>query len=83
MAKKSITYGVGTIANTSVTNAIISDPVVDILDVVLEIKESLAHIEERLAILEPHLQDHEQYPALKEAYDQYKTVEKLMKKKDD
>lgn len=36
-------------------------------------------IKERLAILEPSFHLHEEYPALKAAYDNYKLVERMVK----
>ena len=43
----------------------------------VSIKESISKINERLAILEPDFVLMEKYTALKELYDQYKTLEAL------
>jgi len=39
-----------------------------------QIEARLSNIETRLLILHPHLELHEKYPALKEAYDAYQTI---------
>jgi len=44
----------------------------------VDIKETLEQIKERLLILEPNFAMHEKYPALKDAYEQYKMLEKLL-----
>lgn len=44
-----------------------------------EMKEKIEAIEDRLAILRPDETLHEKYPALKEAYEHYKLIEKLVK----
>jgi hypothetical protein len=44
-----------------------------------KVMKRLEIIEERLLIVEPDLSLHEKYPALKEAYEQYKIIEKLVK----
>ena len=43
-----------------------------------EIETRLETIEERLAIILPNDEFHKKYPALKEAYDHYKLIEKLV-----
>ncbi len=46
-----------------------------------QIKERLSVIEKRLAILEPDQDLQDKYPALQEAYDHYKLIEKLVESK--
>ncbi len=50
------------------------DPVMPILD----IQERLANVEKRLLIIENTQGWHDKYPALKAAYDEYKTIEGLI-----
>ena len=40
--------------------------------------DRMAKIEERLAILEPNQELQDKYPALQEAYEAYKIIEKLV-----
>ncbi len=47
-------------------------------DEIKKIEGRLHKIEERLCILSPAFELHEKYPALKEAYDAYCLVEKLV-----
>ena len=49
---------------------------VDRIDV---ITKDLTLIKDRLLLIEEDFKKHEQYPALKEAYEQYKTIEALLK----
>lgn len=44
----------------------------------IDVGEFMKTIGERLCVLQPNLEAHEQYPALKDAYDQYKMLEKLL-----
>jgi hypothetical protein len=44
-------------------------------------KEFMQSIEERLLILQDDFEKHEMYPALKDAYEKYKLIEKLMRNK--
>jgi hypothetical protein len=44
-----------------------------------ELKERLEVIEKRLMIIHPDKELHEKYPALKEAYEAYRIVERLIK----
>lgn len=44
-----------------------------------DIKERISAIEDRLAIIRPDEALQEKYPSLKEAYDHYKLIEKLVK----
>jgi hypothetical protein len=44
----------------------------------LKVAETLETILERMLILQPNFEKMEQYPALKEAYDNYKLVEALI-----
>lgn len=44
-----------------------------------DIAEDIRMIKERLAILEPSFHLHEEYPALKAAYENYKLVERMVK----
>lgn len=44
----------------------------------MNLAETLEKISDRLAILEPDLEKMEKYPALKEAYENYKIVEALI-----
>ena len=44
----------------------------------MKVAETLECIMDRLAILEPDFDKMEKYPALKEAYDNYKTIEALV-----
>lgn len=44
-----------------------------------KIQERLSVVEERLLIIYPDKEMHEKYPALKEAYEAYKVIEKLVK----
>jgi len=44
----------------------------------VNVGEVLKSISERLCIIQPNFAAMEQYPALKNAYDQYKMVEKLL-----
>lgn len=46
---------------------------------IAKINKRLDAIEERLLIINPNESMHEKYPALKEAYEAYKIVEKLVK----
>ncbi len=43
-----------------------------------EMQARLAKIEERLAILQPNEELQKRYPALREAYEHYKLIEKLV-----
>ncbi len=43
-----------------------------------ELAETLRDIKERLLILTPNFQMHEKYPMLKELYDEYKAMERLL-----
>ena len=71
------TIGSGTICIDSAAWSPISINLKDNLDF-LELKYRLEKIEEQLAILYPNNKLHEKYPSLKEAYDQYKLIEKLV-----
>lgn len=44
----------------------------------VDINKRLDQIEARLLILQPAIELHEKYPALKEAYEHYKLIEKLV-----
>ena len=44
----------------------------------LKVAQTLESIMERLAILEPDFDKIDRYPALREAYDNYKTIEALL-----
>lgn len=44
----------------------------------LKVADTLEKIMERLSIIEPDFDKMEKYPALKEAYDNYKTIEALL-----
>lgn len=50
-----------------------------------EVVDFMREIKDRLLILTPNFEKHEKFPALKELYDQYRVMEKLMKEelKDD
>jgi len=43
-----------------------------------DVLRRLVEVEKRLAILEPNQELHEKFPALQEAYDHYKLIEKLV-----
>jgi hypothetical protein len=43
-----------------------------------ELIETVQMLKERLLILSPMLEKHEKYPALKQAYDHYKMIEKMI-----
>lgn len=43
-----------------------------------EVLSRLSTIEDRLCILQPSLELHDKYPALREAYENYKLIEKLV-----
>ena len=47
-------------------------------DVVTELELRIKKLEARLSVIEPQIQLMEQYPALKNAYSEYKLVEKLI-----
>lgn len=49
----------------------------------LKVGQALDQIMERLAILEPDFDKMDRYPALREAYDNYKTIEALLTGDDD
>ena len=49
----------------------------------LRVGETLERIMERLAILEPDFDKMDRYPALREAYNNYKTIEALLTGDDD
>ena len=48
----------------------------------IDVGEFIKSISERLCVLQPNFEAMEQYPALKDAYDQYKMLEKLLMEKD-
>ena len=45
---------------------------------VLDLHERITKIEKRLLILDPNFELHDKYPSLKEAYEQYKIIERLI-----
>ena len=45
---------------------------------VLDLHDRITKIEKRLLILEPNFELHDKYPSLKEAYEQYKIIERLI-----
>jgi len=45
---------------------------------VTDIGDFVKTMKDRMLILQPNFEAHEKYPALKDAYDQYKMMEKLM-----
>lgn len=45
---------------------------------VTNVGEFMKTISERLCVLQPNLEAHEHYPALKDAYEKYKMLEKLL-----
>ena len=47
----------------------------------IDVGEFMKSISERLCVLQPNFEAMEQYPALKDAYDQYKMLEKLLMEK--
>ena len=47
-------------------------------DVISELELRVRKLEERLLVIEPQLELMEKYPALKEAYNEYKLVERLI-----
>lgn len=49
----------------------------------LKVGQALDQIMDRLAILEPDFDKMDRYPALREAYDNYKTIEALLAGNDD
>ncbi len=44
----------------------------------IDVGEFIKSIGERLCVLQPNLEAHEHYPALKDAYEKYKMLEKLL-----
>jgi len=44
----------------------------------IDVGEFMRTINERLCVLQPVFEAHERYPALKDAYEQYKMLEKLL-----
>jgi len=44
----------------------------------VDVGEFITSVNKRLCIIQPSLEAHEKYPALKDAYDQYKMLEKLL-----
>ena len=48
-----------------------------------EIAEMMQVLKDRLLIITPDFEKHEKYPALKEAYDNYKLIEALCRDNDD
>lgn len=79
MAK--ITYGSGGNSNTRVNAAgemAISPIMKDEDGNEVNIVKTLQDIQKRLLILEANFEAHEQYPALKEAYEHYKLMEDLL-----
>jgi len=59
-----------------------SDPAMEITgDLIVNdvnVGDFIATMQERMCILQADFEKHEMYPALKDAYDQYKMIEKLM-----
>lgn len=49
----------------------------------LHIAQAIEELQKRLCILEPDFKKMEKYPALKEAYDNYKLVESLISERND
>ena len=47
----------------------------------IDVGATLKTLQERFLILEEDFEKHEQYPALKAAYEQYKIIEKLLQEK--
>ena len=45
-----------------------------------DVLDFIKTVNARLCILQPDFENHEQYPALKDAYEQYKMLEKLLLK---
>jgi hypothetical protein len=71
------------IGNISWTNTVEDDPKTTVIKGELElngvnVNEFINSVSKRLLILEEDFTQHEQYPALKAAYEQYKTIEKLL-----
>jgi hypothetical protein len=58
---------------------ITASPPNDFWATMAEVKERVSAIEDRLAILRPDKELEAKYPALKEAYDHYKLIEKLVR----
>ena len=52
-------------------------------DVITELELRIRKLEERLLVIEPQLELMEKYPALKEAYNEYKLVERLIIQKEE
>jgi hypothetical protein len=48
----------------------------------ISVKDFMEEVSARLAILQPNEELHEKYPALKDAYDHYKTIEALIHQTD-
>lgn len=44
----------------------------------IKLRDRISRIEQRLLILEPNTELQEKFPALQEAYDHYKVIEKLV-----
>lgn len=44
-----------------------------------DVGEFMREMKERMLVLEPDFQKHELYPALKDAYEHYKTIEALLR----
>jgi len=44
----------------------------------VDVSDFIQTMKERMLILQPNFEAHERYPALKDAYDQYKMMEKLL-----
>lgn len=43
-----------------------------------DVLEFIQSVSERLCVLQPNFEAHEKYPALRDAYEQYKMLEKLL-----
>ncbi len=70
-------HGAGTI-NTTVTGVDYIDPITTVTNKVDTLSSAVDLIMEKLKIIEPDIAKHEKYPALKDLYDQYKMIEKMI-----
>lgn len=76
IANVSPSFGTVNVANNVYTDN--TDLVITRNGKKINVGESIEHILDRLAILTEQQEKHEKYPALKEAYDNYKLIEKLL-----
>lgn len=74
-----------TVSNNTMSNTIAINGIemgyssISVHDEIAKVKQSIDEINKRLLIIEPDIEKLKMYPALKEAYDHYKTIEALLR----